>query len=85
MSTSGSADVELSFSAVDAIVVRAQPKDFMAVKKEWPAIRIQSVFCSFLFTIVDILIHVNGLEYIDVERLKNLNNNKKLVKKHGGL
>ncbi|GKB26530.1 global transcription factor group B1, partial [Tanacetum coccineum] len=30
------------------------------------------------FTIVDILIHVNGLEYIDVERLKNLNNNKKL-------
>ncbi|GJS40877.1 IQ-DOMAIN 1-like protein [Tanacetum coccineum] len=48
LSTSGSGDVEVSFSAAVATVVRAQPKDFMAVKKEWAAIRIQSVFRSFL-------------------------------------
>ncbi|GJS47118.1 ribonuclease H-like domain-containing protein [Tanacetum coccineum] len=48
LSTSGTGDVEVSFNAVVATVVRAQPKDFMAVKKEWAAIRIQSVFRSFL-------------------------------------
>ncbi|GKE12689.1 hypothetical protein Tco_1416240, partial [Tanacetum coccineum] len=46
--TSGTGDVEVSFSTDVATVVRAQPKDFMAVKKEWVAIRIQSVFRSFL-------------------------------------
>ncbi|GJZ02755.1 hypothetical protein Tco_0520716 [Tanacetum coccineum] len=48
LSTLGSADVELSFNVAVTTMVRAQPKDFMAVKKEWAAIRIQSVFCSFL-------------------------------------
>ncbi|KAK9066176.1 hypothetical protein SSX86_013497 [Deinandra increscens subsp. villosa] len=39
---------EVSFSAAVATVVRAPPKDFMFVRKEWAAIRIQSVFRSFL-------------------------------------
>ncbi|KAI3766440.1 hypothetical protein L2E82_16498 [Cichorium intybus] len=49
MSTSdGSRSEDVSFSAAVATVVRAQPKDFMFVRKEWAAIRIQSVFRSFL-------------------------------------
>ncbi|GJZ81950.1 hypothetical protein Tco_0646944 [Tanacetum coccineum] len=55
LSTSGSAYVELSFSAAVAIVVRGQPKEFMAVKKEWVAIGIQSVFRSFLLIIKVVL------------------------------
>ncbi|KAL8230279.1 hypothetical protein R6Q57_000057 [Mikania cordata] len=39
---------EVSFSAAVAAVVRAPPKDFMFVRQEWAAIRIQSVFRSFL-------------------------------------
>lgn len=39
---------DVSFYAAVATVVRAQPKDFMAVRQEWAAIRIQSVFRSFL-------------------------------------
>ncbi|KAJ0755636.1 putative IQ motif, EF-hand binding protein [Helianthus annuus] len=39
---------EVSFSAAVATVVRAPPKDFMFVRQEWAAIRIQSVFRSFL-------------------------------------
>ncbi|GJV00921.1 hypothetical protein Tco_1330191 [Tanacetum coccineum] len=35
LSTSGTGDVEVSFVAA---VARAQPKDFMAIKKEWAAI-----------------------------------------------
>lgn len=35
-------------SAMATVVVRAAPKDFMAIKKEWAAIRIQSVFRGFL-------------------------------------
>nr|XP_043618046.1 protein IQ-DOMAIN 8-like [Erigeron canadensis] len=44
----GSRSEDVSFSAAVATVVRAQPKDFMVVKQEWAAIRIQSVFRSFL-------------------------------------
>ncbi|KAK6914734.1 IQ motif, EF-hand binding site, partial [Dillenia turbinata] len=36
------------FSAAIAAVVRASPKDFMVVKKEWAAIRIQTAFRGFL-------------------------------------
>lgn len=39
---------DVSFSAAVATVVRAPPKDFMVVRQEWAAIRIQSVFRSFL-------------------------------------
>ncbi|KAL7605473.1 protein IQ-DOMAIN 8 [Lactuca sativa] len=49
LSTSdGSRSEDVSFSAAVATVVRAPPKDFMFVRKEWAAIRIQSVFRSFL-------------------------------------
>ncbi|XP_076884946.1 protein IQ-DOMAIN 6-like isoform X2 [Bidens hawaiensis] len=49
LSTSDASRVEeVSFSAAMATVVRAPPKDFMFVRKEWAAIRIQSVFRSFL-------------------------------------
>lgn len=37
-----------SFNAAVAAVVRAPPKDFMVIKQEWAAIRIQSVFRAFL-------------------------------------
>ncbi|KAK9079861.1 hypothetical protein SSX86_001534 [Deinandra increscens subsp. villosa] len=36
------------FSAAVATVVRAQPKDFKAVRQEWAAIRIQTAFRGFL-------------------------------------
>ncbi|XP_019436499.1 PREDICTED: protein IQ-DOMAIN 1-like [Lupinus angustifolius] len=36
------------YNAAVAAVVRAPPKDFMIIKKEWAAIRIQSVFRAFL-------------------------------------
>ncbi|KAI3759768.1 hypothetical protein L6452_07813 [Arctium lappa] len=39
---------DVSFSAAVATLVRAPPKDFMVVRQEWAAIRIQSVFRSFL-------------------------------------
>lgn len=37
-----------AFAVAMAALVRAQPKDFMVVKQEWAAIRIQSVFRGFL-------------------------------------
>nr|GEU30674.1 protein IQ-DOMAIN 1 [Tanacetum cinerariifolium] len=37
-----------AFSAAVATVVRAQPKDFKAVRQEWAAIRIQTAFRGFL-------------------------------------
>jgi hypothetical protein len=37
-----------AFNAAMATVVRAKPKDFMVVKQEWAAIRIQTVFRGFL-------------------------------------
>ncbi|KAJ4767931.1 Protein iq-domain 1 [Rhynchospora pubera] len=45
MSASDSSD---AFSAAVATVVRAPPKDFMAVRQEWAAIRIQTAFRGFL-------------------------------------
>ncbi|KAI3786181.1 hypothetical protein L1987_45313 [Smallanthus sonchifolius] len=49
LSTSDASRVEeVSFSAAVATVVRAAPKDFLFVRQEWAAIRIQSVFRSFL-------------------------------------
>ncbi|GJR86576.1 hypothetical protein Tco_0210587 [Tanacetum coccineum] len=47
LSTSGSGDVEVLFSDFVNPVVRAQPKDLLAVKKEWAVICIQYVFRSF--------------------------------------
>ncbi|XP_076938398.1 protein IQ-DOMAIN 6-like [Bidens hawaiensis] len=44
-SDSSSVDV---FSAAVATLVRAQPKDFKAVRQEWAAIRIQTAFRGFL-------------------------------------
>ncbi|KAG6489424.1 hypothetical protein ZIOFF_050693 [Zingiber officinale] len=37
-----------AFSAAAATVVRATPKDFRAVRREWAAIRIQTAFRAFL-------------------------------------
>ncbi|XP_059457585.1 protein IQ-DOMAIN 8-like [Corylus avellana] len=37
-----------AFNSAIATVMRAQPKDFMVIKQEWAAIRIQSVFRGFL-------------------------------------
>ncbi|RAL37972.1 hypothetical protein DM860_000666 [Cuscuta australis] len=37
-----------AFTAAMAAVVRAAPKDFMAVRQEWAAIRIQTAFRGFL-------------------------------------
>ncbi|KAJ1382218.1 IQ motif, EF-hand binding site [Sesbania bispinosa] len=37
-----------SLTAAVAVVVRAPPKDFMVIKQEWAAIRIQAVFRAFL-------------------------------------
>ncbi|KAJ9568294.1 hypothetical protein OSB04_004260 [Centaurea solstitialis] len=49
LSTSDASRVEdVSFSAAVATLVRAPPKDFLVVRQEWAAIRIQSVFRSFL-------------------------------------
>ena len=36
------------FSAAVAAVVRAHPKDFMVVRQEWAAIRIQTAFRGLL-------------------------------------
>ncbi|KAJ3702318.1 hypothetical protein LUZ61_006023 [Rhynchospora tenuis] len=41
-------DSSEAFSAAVATVVRAPPKDFMAVRQEWAAIRIQTAFRGFL-------------------------------------
>jgi hypothetical protein len=40
-----------AFSVAVATVVRAPPKDFMAVRQEWAAIRIQTAFRGFLVII----------------------------------
>lgn len=37
-----------AFNAAVATVVRAPPKDFRVVRKEWAAIRIQTAFRGFL-------------------------------------
>ncbi|KAM7254421.1 hypothetical protein ACFE04_003801 [Oxalis oulophora] len=37
-----------AFTAAMATMMRARPKDFLAVKQEWAAIRIQTVFRAFL-------------------------------------
>ena len=37
-----------AFAAAMATVVRAPPKDFMVVKQEWAAIRIQTAFRGLL-------------------------------------
>lgn len=37
-----------AFNAAIATVMRAAPKDFMVIKQEWAAIRIQTVFRGFL-------------------------------------
>lgn len=37
-----------AFSAAVATVVRAPPKDFLVVRQEWAAIRIQTAFRGFL-------------------------------------
>ncbi|KAF5797859.1 putative IQ motif, EF-hand binding protein [Helianthus annuus] len=47
-SDSGSVVGSDVFSAAVATVVRAQPKDFKVVRKEWAAIRIQTAFRGFL-------------------------------------
>jgi len=43
--SSASAD---SFSSVLAAVVRAPPRDFMLIRQEWAAVRIQTAFRAFL-------------------------------------
>lgn len=49
MSASDSSDASAdAFSVAVATVVRAPPKDFMAVRQEWAAIRIQTAFRGFL-------------------------------------
>jgi len=37
-----------AFNAAIATVMRAPPKNFMVIKQEWAAIRIQTVFRGFL-------------------------------------
>ncbi|MED6175614.1 IQ-domain [Stylosanthes scabra] len=41
-------DDEVAFNAAVATVVRAPHKDFMVIKQEWAAIRIQAIFRGFL-------------------------------------
>ncbi|XP_019448229.1 PREDICTED: protein IQ-DOMAIN 1-like isoform X2 [Lupinus angustifolius] len=48
-----------SYNAAMAAVVRAPPKDFMIIKQEWAAIRIQAVFRSFL-ALVRVQAHVRA-------------------------
>lgn len=43
--SSASAD---SFSSVLAAVVRAPPRDFLLIRQEWAAVRIQTAFRAFL-------------------------------------
>lgn len=38
-------------AAAVAVVVRATPKDFILIRQEWAAIRIQALFRAFLVTI----------------------------------
>jgi hypothetical protein len=38
-------------AAAVAVVVRAGPKDFILIRQEWAAIRIQALFRAFLVTI----------------------------------
>ncbi|CAA7402898.1 unnamed protein product [Spirodela intermedia] len=45
---SDTSSVADAFTAAMATVVRAQPKDFMMVRQEWAAIRIQTTFRGFL-------------------------------------
>lgn len=40
-----------AFTAAVATVVRAPPRDFKVVKKEWAAIRIQTAFRGFLVSV----------------------------------
>lgn len=47
-SDSSSFGVDTAFSAAVATVVRAQTKDFVVVRREWAAIRIQTMFRAFL-------------------------------------
>lgn len=49
-SDSSSFGVDTAFSAAVATVVRAQTKDFVVVRREWAAIRIQTMFRAFLVT-----------------------------------
>ncbi|XP_073223156.1 protein IQ-DOMAIN 6-like isoform X2 [Cicer arietinum] len=37
-----------SLTAAKAVVIRAQPRDFILIKQEWAAIRIQALFRAFL-------------------------------------
>lgn len=45
---SDTSSVADAFSAAVATVVRAPPKDFLVVRQEWAAIRIQTAFRGFL-------------------------------------
>ncbi|KAI8544621.1 hypothetical protein RHMOL_Rhmol08G0311000 [Rhododendron molle] len=47
-SDSSSSGVDSAFYAAVATVVRAQTKDFVVVRREWAAIRIQTMFRAFL-------------------------------------
>lgn len=49
-SDSSSSGVDSAFYAAVATVVRAQTKDFVVVRREWAAIRIQTMFRAFLVT-----------------------------------
>lgn len=60
-----------AFSAAVAAVVRAPPKDFMVVRQEWAAIRIQTAFRAFLVTGVFFLFSphlkfLDSLEYSSI-------------------
>lgn len=47
-------------AAAMATVVRAPPKDFRVVKREWAAIRIQTAFRGLLVYIILVTFLVNG-------------------------
>ncbi|GMP68430.1 hypothetical protein CsSME_00028055 [Camellia sinensis var. sinensis] len=51
VSDSSSFGVDNVFSAAVATVVRATTKEFMVVRQEWAAIRIQTMFQAFLVTL----------------------------------
>ncbi|GMQ01982.1 hypothetical protein CsSME_00048418 [Camellia sinensis var. sinensis] len=50
--------VAASNSAAVAIVVRATTKDFMLVRQEWAAIRIQTMFRACLMAVVMVIVVV---------------------------
>lgn len=52
-------DNELA-SAMATVAIRAAPKDFMLVKQEWSAIRIQSVFRGFLVSGTFLLLRLSA-------------------------